>query len=124
MHHGTGVNSLRSKTVSPQRDFSIGELTFGLNASRDLDLPRFNIQRSTTWIRCRAQFRNHRFEVGGPVSQGGSYLGVSSRLGELEQRLRVTLEIISTDHDGRPHSYQPKYIMQEPDILFQPKVQK
>lgn len=77
-----------------------------------------------TWIWRCAQLLNQSFEVRGPLAQGGSYLGVASRLGELEQRLRVTLEIVSADHDGRPHNYRSRYIMQEPEIYSNQNVQK
>jgi hypothetical protein len=77
-----------------------------------------------TWIRRCAQLLNQSFEVRGPMGQGGSYLGVARRLGELEQRLRLTLEIVSADHDGRPHNYRPRYIMQEPEIYANRKCAK
>jgi hypothetical protein len=67
----------------------------------------FSIQHSTTWIWRGAQLLNQSFEVRGPLGQGGRYLGVASRLGELKQRLRVTLEIVSADHDGRPTTTGP-----------------
>jgi hypothetical protein len=109
-----------------QRDFFIEKIAFGLTCARDNLDSRcfFSIERSTTWIWRGAQLLNQGFELRGPLGQGGSYPRVASRLGELEQRLHLTLEIVSADHDGRPHNYRSRYIMQEPEIYSNRNVQR